>query len=155
MQASRQTYISASAELGNQGEVVSIKAIKAQTIACITYSSKGINVKCQQFYFAMPNGILQVKGAAMTPTMLRQQWYKSPSVGVVDQHGPPPPRSAPLHRSSRANACPTGNPINYRLSQRAKRTKKNQIHSYMVANLWLRPKLGGRRVASGLGQVPW
>ena len=45
MQASRQTYISASAELGSQGEVVSIKVIKAQAIACITYSSKGVNVK--------------------------------------------------------------------------------------------------------------
>ena len=45
MQASRQTYISVSVELGNQGEVVSIKAIKPQAIACITYSSKGINVK--------------------------------------------------------------------------------------------------------------
>ena len=44
-QAGRQ-YISASAKLGNQGEGVSIKAIKAQAIACITYSSKGINVKC-------------------------------------------------------------------------------------------------------------
>jgi hypothetical protein len=45
MQVSRHAYISASTELGNQDEVVSIKAIKAQTIACITYSSKGINVK--------------------------------------------------------------------------------------------------------------
>ena len=45
--ASKQTgiYISVSAELGNQGEVVSIKENKAQAIACITYSSKGINVK--------------------------------------------------------------------------------------------------------------
>ena len=42
--ASKQTsiYISASAELGNQGEVVSIKANRAQATACITYSSKGI-----------------------------------------------------------------------------------------------------------------
>ena len=58
MQASRHAYISASVELGNQGEVVSIKANKAQAIACITYSSKGINVKRYQFYFAMPNRIL-------------------------------------------------------------------------------------------------
>ena len=45
MQASRQAYISVSMKLGIQGEVISIKAIKAQAIACITYSSKGINVK--------------------------------------------------------------------------------------------------------------
>ena len=45
MQASRHAYISASAKLGNQGEVVSNKAIKAQAIACIAYTSKGINVK--------------------------------------------------------------------------------------------------------------
>ena len=38
-------YNSASAKLGNQGEVVSIKANRAQAIACITYSSKGIHVK--------------------------------------------------------------------------------------------------------------
>ena len=45
MHASRQPYISVSAELGNLEEVVSIKAIKAQTKACITYSSKGTNIK--------------------------------------------------------------------------------------------------------------
>ena len=45
MEASKQAYISASAELGNTGEVVSIKAIKSQAKACITYSSKGTNIK--------------------------------------------------------------------------------------------------------------
>ena len=47
--ASKQTgilYMSASTKLGNQGEVVSIKAIKAQTKAFIKYSSKGLNIKC-------------------------------------------------------------------------------------------------------------
>ena len=45
MHASRQPYISVSAELGNLEEVVSIKAIKAQAKVCITYSSKETNIK--------------------------------------------------------------------------------------------------------------
>ena len=40
LQASIQAYISVSTQLGNKGEVVSIKAIMAQAIASITYTSK-------------------------------------------------------------------------------------------------------------------
>ena len=64
--------------------------------------------------------------------------WSSPLVSAVDQQGPPPPGAAPFHGSSfRADVCPTDNPINYGLSQRARRIEKNQIHSYMAANLWL------------------
>jgi hypothetical protein len=44
MQASRWAYISVSAELGDQGEVVSINAIKAQANS-MQHIIKGINVK--------------------------------------------------------------------------------------------------------------
>ena len=50
----------------------------------------------------------------------------------------PPSGSAPLHgSSSRVDTHPTDIPKSYEISQRTKITKKNQIHSYMVVNLWL------------------